>query len=327
MGQPKHEMESYPLEERKKRFNFNSMNSMGKLAKLCYWSFRKSFPIFQYFGVHVTPNHFYAPVPDTRTLTDDLWQKQSELVGIDINDEAMCDLLSQFSFKFKAEYETFPRTETSISYQYYLNNGLFESVDSEIYYCMVRYFKPKKIIEIGAGNSTFLAAQAILKNGEEYGINAELIVIEPYPNSVLRKGFPGFSKLIARRIQDVDLSEFSKLGENDILFIDSSHILKIGSDVHHEYLDILPRLNKGVLVHIHDIFLPTEYPKRWIHKDYKFWNEQYLLQAFLIFNGAFEVMWGGRYMQLKHPQELEEAFDSYNRKTALPSSFWMRKLK
>jgi hypothetical protein len=83
------------------------------------------------------------------------------------------------------------------------------------------------------------------------------------------------------------------IGENDILFIDSCHVSKIGSDVNYDYLDILPRLNKGVLVHIHDIFLPTEYPKEWILRDYKFWNEQYLLQAFLMFNEAFGVMWGG----------------------------------
>jgi hypothetical protein len=185
---------------REKIGGFSSIDNMGKIDKVGYWIFKKTFPICQYFGVHVTPNHFYAPIPDTRALNDDLWQKQSELVGIDINDEAMTDLLSQFSFEFKDEYDAFPRTKTSISYQYYVNNGLFESVDGEIYYCMIRYFKPKKIIEIGAGISTYLAAQAILKNREEYGINAELIAIEPYPNIVLRKGFPGLSKLIASSV-------------------------------------------------------------------------------------------------------------------------------
>jgi len=121
--------------------------------------------------------------------------------------------------------------------------------------------------------------------------------------------------------------EFAKLKENDILFIDSSHVLKIGSDVQYEYLDILPRLSKGVIVHVHNIFLPAEYPKEWVLKDYTFWTEQYLLQAFLAFNDSFEVLWAGNYMHLKYPNELEDAFSSYKRDERLIGSFWMRKIK
>jgi len=115
---------------------------------------KKTFPIWERLGLHITPTHFYEPIPDTRTLKDDLWLKQSELPGIDINEQVMIKLLSQFSSKFRDEYESFPRTKTSISYQYYVNNGVFESVDGEIYYCMIRYFKPKKVIEIGSDKST-----------------------------------------------------------------------------------------------------------------------------------------------------------------------------
>lgn len=254
---------------------------------------KKTFLIWERLGFHITPNHFYELIPDTRTLKDELWLNQSELSGVNIDEEVMNNLLSKFSSKFKNEYESFPKTETSISYQYYVNNGSFESVDGEIYYCMIRYFKPKRIIEIGAGYSTYLAAQALLKNKKEYGINAKLIAIEPYPNDTLRKGFPGLTKLIETKVQEVDLSEFSELKENDILFIDSSHVLKIGNDVQYEFFEILPKLSKGVLLHLHDIFLPAEYPKKWVLKKYLFWNEQYLLQAFLTFNGVFEVLWGG----------------------------------
>jgi hypothetical protein len=190
---------------------------------------------------------------------------------------------------------------------------------------MIRHFKPKKIFEIGSGNSTYLAAQAVLKNKEENGKGCELIAFEPYPNDVLRAGFPGLSKLIPTKIQNIALSKFSELKENDILFIDSSHVLKIGGDVQYEYLEILPRLNKGVIVHIHDIFLPAEYPKEWVLKKYRFWTEQYLLQAFLASNSAFEVLWGGSYMHLKHPDKLEAAFASYKREVRWPGSFWMRR--
>jgi hypothetical protein len=117
------------------------------------------------------------------------------------------------------------------------------------------------------------------------------------------------------------------LEENDILFIDSSHVLKIGSDVQYEYLEILPRLNKGVIVHIHDIFLPAEYRKEWVLKDHIFWTEQYLLQAFLAFNDNFEILWAGSYMHLKHPDKLEVAFNSYRRNERWPGSFWIKKIR
>ena len=290
--------------------------------------FKKLFLLWEKLGFHITRNHFYQPIPDTRTLKDDLWEKQSELVGIDINEEGQINLLSLFSSKFKEEYESFPINKTSIPYQYYVNNGAIGSVDGEILYCMVRHFKPKKIFEIGSGNSTYLSAQAILKNKEEdNNYECELVAIEPYPNDILKAGFPGLSKLIPKKVQDIPLSEFKKLRENDILFIDSSHVLKIGSDVQYEYLEILPRLHKGVIVHLHDIFLPAEYPKEWVLNDYRFWNEQYLLKAFLAFNNSFEVLWAGSYMHLRHSDKLEEVFSSYKRDERWPGSFWIRKIK
>jgi len=310
-----------------KKITFKRIAS-GIKRLIGYIIFKKLFTLWQKLGFHITINDYYEPIPDTRTLKDDLWQKPSELVGIDMNEEGQINLLSMFSSKFKEEYESFPRNKTSIPYQYYVNNGAFESVDGEILYCMIRHFKPKKIFEIGSGNSTYLSAQAILKNEEEDNdYECELVAIEPYPNDILKAGFPGLSKLIPKKVQDIPLSEFKKLSENDILFIDSSHVLKIGSDVQYEYLEILPRLNKGVIVHAHDIFLPAEYPKEWILKDYRFWTEQYLLQAFLSFNDSFEVLWGGSYMHLRHPDKLEEAFSSYKRDERWPGSFWIRRIK
>ena len=190
---------------------------------------------------------------------------------------------------------------------------------------MIRYFKPKRIVEIGSGDSTLLSAQAILKNEQESRIKADLIAIEPYPSEALRRGFPGLTKLIPSKVEKVDLGEFAKLQENDILFIDSSHVLKIGSDVQYEYLEILPRLNKGVIVHIHDIFLPMEYPKEWVLKKFLFFNEQYLVQAFMTFNNAYEVLWAASYMHLKHSDKLQEAFSSYSHETVWPGSFWIRR--
>lgn len=286
---------------------------------------KKTFSFWQMFGFHITPNHFYEPIPDTKKLKNNLWQGYSNLIGIDMNGKKQLKLLSYFVSNFKKEYESFLKEKTSIPYKYYVNNRSFASTDGEVLYCMIRFLKPKKVVEIGSGFSTYLLTEAILKNKKENNINTELIIIDPYPSKVLEKGLPEFSKLIKKEVQDVSLSFFHKLKENDILFIDSSHTLKIGSDVQYEYLEILPSLNVGVIIHIHDIFLPLEYPKEWILKYHRFWTEQYLLQAFLIFNNVFEVLWGGSYMHLKHSKLLKSVFSSYNPKTIIPGSFWMRK--
>lgn len=236
--------------------------------------------------------------------------------------------MSLFVSKFKNEYGQFPRNQTGVPYEYYLDNGAFESVDGEILYCIIRRFKPRRIYEIGSGYSTYLSAQAVQQNArEDSGYQCELVAIEPYPNEILKAGFPGLTKLISKEVQDVHLSEFEKLTENDILFIDSSHVLRIGNDVQYEYLDILPRLDKGVIVHAHDIFLPAEYPKQWILRDRRFWTEQYLLQAFLAFNDSFEVLWASSYMHLNYPDKLEEAFSSYRKDQTWPGSFYIRKTR
>ncbi len=279
-------------------------------------------------GFHVTPIDYYFPIPDTRELGDELWTQHSDMVGVDLNEGGQLRLLELFLSQFKNEYDGFPLQKTTTPYRYYINNGAIGSVDGEILYCMVRHFKPKRVIEIGSGNSTYLFAEAILKNKEENpNYDCKLTAIEPYPNPVLKKGFPGLSELIPRRIQTLPLTDFMKLNENDILFIDSTHVLQVGSDVRYEYLEILPRLKNGVIVHAHDIFLPAEYPKEWVRKKAIFWNEQYMLQAFLSFNNGFEVLWAGSYMHLKNPDKLEEAFRSYKRNERRPGSFWIRRVK
>jgi hypothetical protein len=275
-------------------------------------------------GFHITPNSFAYPIPDTRDLTDDLWDEHSQMVGVDLNESGQISLLKLFTTKFRTEYAQFPSAKTNVPHQYFLQNPYFISVDGEILYCMVRHFKPRRIFEIGSGYSTYLSAQAVRQNDLE-GSPCELAAFEPYPNDVLKRGFPGLSRLVETRIENTPLSEFAKMENGDILFVDSSHSLKIGSDVRCEFLEIIPRLQKGVIIHVHDIFFPAEYPKDWVLNDHIFYNEQYLLQAFLAFNESFEVLWAGSFMHLKHPQHLRAAFDSYH--GGWPGSFWMRKVK
>ena len=301
------------------------------IIKSIYQIFLKNkLRIIQKFGINITPNNYYSPIPDLSKLNNDIWTNRKELCGVNLNEEKQQDLLSHFVTNFKSEYDNFPvkQSKEAKPYEYYLSNEYFGPVDSEILYSMIRYFKPRRIIEIGSGFSTYCSAKAILRNYSlDNNYNCELIAIEPYPKNILIKGFPGLKKLIPKEVQNVPITEFTKLKENDILFIDSSHVIKIGNDVQYEYLEIIPRLRKGVIIHIHDIYFPFDYPKRKILIDNIFWNEQYLLQAFLSFNNSFEVLWAGNFMNSTFPNLLENAFNSYRLKSKITSSFWMRKIK
>lgn len=268
----------------------------------------RGFKFLEKYGLHVVPNHFYQPVPDTRKLPESTWTTPSSMPGIDLNDAGELELLTGLYAEFGHEFDRIP------------SGGQFGSVDAEILYCLVRRFKPQRVLEIGSGMSTRVSAAALVTNG-----SGQLVAVEPYPNEDIQKGFPGLTRLIAAPVQEVPLAEFEKLRENDVLFIDSSHMLKIGSDVQFLFLEVLPRLKAGVLVHVHDIFLPANYPRRWVVDDLRFWNEQYILQAFLAFNHAFEVLWAGYHMHMQYPDRLEAAFSSYRREQSAPGSFWMRK--
>ncbi len=289
---------------------------------------QRFFCLWEKKGFHVTPVHFYSPIPEICSLPENIWKRESQLIGVDLNESAQIELLSVFR-RFKAEYDLFPIDKSSNPLQYYIHNGMLISVDGEVLYSMIRYYKPKRIIEVGSGYSTLLSAQAILNNKQEDpNYDCQLIAIEPYPNDLLKKGFPGLSKLVTKKVQEASLSEFESLEEGDILFIDSSHVLKIGSDVQFLYLELIPRLKKGVIIHCHDIFLPAEYPKEWAIEEGRFWSEQYLLQAFLAFNESFQVLWAGHFMHLHHPELLEKSFSSYNRMSpSFPGSFWLQKIK
>jgi Methyltransferase domain len=292
---------------------------------------RRHFDRFERHGVHVTPVHFYQPIPDTRRIDDKTWHCDSALPGLELDVSGQLERLDLFRRTFASEYDAIPTSRTSNPHQFYYENSYFGCVDPEMLYCNIRHFKPRKMVEVGSGFSTLLAAQAILKNErDDGGHRCELTAIEPFPNDTLRGGFDGLGRLVTERIQDVPLATFESLEANDILFLDSSHVLSISSDVQYEFLEVLPRLKPGVLVHIHDIFLPAEYPREWVMDRHRFWNEQYFLQAFLAFNSQFEVIWSGSYLHAHHPDDLARAFASYRRMREKPDwvgpgSFWIRR--
>ena len=288
----------------------------------------KYFEMWEKKGVHITPDFCYSPIPHLADLNESTWDRKSQLVGIDMNRTKQVEMMRMFSEKFASEYNQFPKDKNPGGGEYYLNNCFLGPVDAEVLYSMVRHLKPAKVLEIGSGFSTYLTAKALLENEKNGTPRANLTAVECNPNPVLKNGFPGLTRLIDKRIEEIDMKELTDLNENDIFFIDSSHTVRIGGDVTYLFLEILPRLKKGVYIHVHDIFFPDEYPKEWIQKNNMFWAEQYLLQAFLMFNQSFEVVWCGNMMHKEFSNDLEKAFRSYDPKAELlylPKSFWMRK--
>ncbi len=286
----------------------------------CLYSakFPEIFRHWERHGFHVTPVHFYQPIPDTQSLPERIWNRPSALVGIDMNDALQLDLLRNQFPAFRHEYDQFPAKPIGERGRFHFNNGLFDGTDALVAYCMIRHFQPRLIIEVGSGFSSLIAAEAIAKNKD-----SALICIEPFPLDFLRQGFPGLHSLIEKKVEDIELDFFSQLHSGDILFIDSSHAVKIGGDVNYLFLEVLPRLKPGVIVHVHDIFLPFDYRRDWVMDDLRFWTEQYLLQAFLSFNSEFEVLMANAYLAHHCMEELKATFT--NSPWWGGGSFWMRR--
>jgi hypothetical protein len=201
---------------------------------------------------------------------------------------------------------------------YFRNNGWFESVDADVLYGVIRHFRPALIIEIGSGYSSRLAARAIC-DGE---LATKLICVDPSPRVEIRRCVHEF---VQSPVEDIPASELAdRLGPNDLLFIDSSHVITTGGDVLYLYLQVLPRLRPGVLVHAHDIFLPFEYPQEFIVKERWGWNEQYLLYALLIGSPDFEILWPSCCMWQSHLDQVRDVIVA-EKSFPPPSSFWLRK--
>ena len=287
----------------------NNYDALGELvADIIPYCFglpvNRRFSRWQERGWHFTPVHFSYPIPDTRTLKDSLWESESQLVGIDMNEATQLELLLHAFPKFRAEYDRLPSHATDRPHEFHFDNPAFTGTDALALYCMVRHFQPRLVLEVGSGFSSRLSAQAALKNG-----HTELICIEPFPNDVLAKGFPGLTCLVPKKVEEIDVGTFQKLLQpGDFLFIDTSHVVRMAGDVNYLFLEVLPRLDPGVIIHVHDIFFPGEYPRQWVMNEVLFYSEQYLLQAFLAFNSAFEVLWCDSFLGRKYQAEMQRTF-------------------
>jgi methyltransferase family protein len=245
----------------------------------------------------VPPGHFFSPIPSIKEVREREHQLFHEhpvsIPGIQLKAEQQLELLEIF----KGYYSEQPFSDRPTPQRrYYFENEYYSYSDAICFYCMIRYLKPKRIIEIGSGYSS---AAMLDINEVFFSDSIACTFIEPYPErlyALLRDADRRRVEILVRKVQDVDLTIFAALKSQDILVVDSSHVAKIGSDVNHIFFTILPYLNSGVYIHFHDIQYGFEYPKEWIYEG-RAWNEAYMLRAFLQYNDAFQIVFFNTFLE------------------------------
>lgn len=270
------------------------------------------------------PGHFYSPYPDLKEVKKrkaSLFDKSKRTIpGIDIREDSQLKLIDKLSTHYKTlPYTTKPNPEL----RYRFDNNAYSYTDAIMLFCMLKEIKPKKVIEIGSGYSSAL----MLDTNELFFDNKmKLTFVEPYPALLLSLTKPQDSKhfsLIKKNLSEVDAAEFRSLEAGDILFVDSTHVSKIGSDVNQIIFDILPNLKKGVIVHIHDVFYPFEYPMEWILQT-RAWNEDYMLRAYLHNNKDYEILLFNDFLNTHHQQALDKLLPLTKANSG--GSLWLKKV-
>lgn len=256
-----------------------------------------------------SPGHFYSPICDPAELQRryrDPWRTPPprDLPGIDLAHDAQLKLWESWA-PFLADARTLTVNEPSRRYRF--PSPSYDIGDAVVYVCMLRHLRPARLIEVGSGSSSALALDTFDRYFPE---RPRCSFIDPYPaflQSLLTKDDKATVEIIPTGVQEVPLAYFEDLQANDILFIDSTHIVKTGSDVVYELFEVLPRLRSGVVVHFHDVCYPFEYPREWVMDLNYSWNETYALRAFLTGNRDWEIMFFNDYFVRAERARVEQA--------------------
>jgi len=274
------------------------------------------------------PGHYYSPIPDLediRKRSATIFKKTDiEVKGINLRKEEQFALLQQFTSYYRdIPYDFKNGQQTSSRYQ--SAGAWYRYSDVVMLYSMMRHFKPANIIEIGSGYSS-----AIMLDIDEQFLNSKASInfIEPYPErllSLISESDKKKHKIIRTILQDVPLDIFRNLERNDILFIDSSHVSKAGSDLNHILFEILPILKSGVIIHFHDIYYPFEMPESWILDRLWYWNENYILRAFLTENSAYDIINFNSYLHKEFKEWFSENMPVCLMDVENTGSIWIRK--
>ncbi len=271
-------------------------------------------------GFQVVLKTFYSPIPELDKLPEGWWDRVAELPGIDLGLDRQVAFLAERLAGPMAEFDP-PRAPTEDAFRYRTDNPSYSHMDAAVLYAMVRALKPARIMELGSGHSTLVTAEAVRRNAAE-GAPCRLEVFDPYPG-VVTEELPGLAALRRTPAQELPHAAFEDLAAGDVLFVDTTHTVKTGSDVNFVVLDVLPRLAPGVVVHVHDIFLPFEYPRGFAEAFGLYWTEQYLLQAFLSMNPGYEVLFANAALTGLRAEALAERLPAGTPPGG--SAFWMRR--
>jgi len=278
-------------------------------------------PVANRLGFDLLEKHYYSPVPDVASITPAVWDDPSALAGLEFDSRSQLEFLERELAPYLGEFAP-PRASSGKPGEFYLDNKTYESVDAETLYAMIRRHAPARVVELGSGSSSLVIAEAVSRNARD-SKHCEYQVFDPFPDPTLEDALGRVATTARLKATEVPLSTFEALDDDDVLFVDTTHTVKTGSDVNYIVLDVLPLLLPGVLVHFHDIFLPWEYPRRWVEGK-RYWAEQYLLQAFLAFNTDFEVLFGAQAMARAFPAELGRLIPTFGPGVS-PGALWIRR--
>ncbi len=305
------------MEEFKQEFRQTTDEIRQSLAELQ----RTQQPVQQ--ATWTPPGHFYSPIVDPSEITRrhaQVFNYGRRPSNIDMRDEAQLALLR----KMKEPFAKLPFQATeSEGLRYYYDNPFFTYGDGIVLACMLMEFKPRRIIEVGSGFSSCVTMDV---NDLFLGGTTEITFVEPFPtilNTLIRPEDRERYRMVASPVQDIDLGMIDTLQAGDVLFIDSTHVTKTGSDVNFEFFTILPRLASGVLIHFHDMFYPFEYPEVWVVNDNRSWNELYLMNAFLANNNEYEIVFFNDFMYREHRAATTAALPLFPKNAG--GSLWLRK--
>jgi len=293
-------------------------------------------------GVYILPADDYVSEPNIIHLerTVDVWAKPSAMSGVHIDLDEQIDNLRRVCAPFQQEFHRNPYYHYAVKHAV---NELFRSgrsrtfgyIEAQVLHAVIRHYKPAQLIDIGGGVPTYCAFQAISMNRRDTALKGHMTCIEPHPIDLIKN--LDNVEIIARPIHEVPLEYFRQLGVNDIVFIDSNHVVRSGSEVNYIVLEILPIIPKGVLVQIHDIYLPFDYDRD-VLRNFIHPNETALVAAFLAFNTRYKILFSMSMLHYERRQEMQSALPEYNPETDwrgmrvgeydpakhFPSSLWLR---
>lgn len=292
--------------KRRERAGWNAYRALRRLARAA--------------GYHLVRANYYSPIPDPDALPSELWTEPAAMPGVELDLDGQARFLEEALGPFVAEFDP-PLGPPGNEDGFYLHNPFYGRWDAPILHALVRHQRPARVLEIGSGFSTLVVAAALARNAFD-GAPAEHHVVDPHPSPLLaRVGARVRTRTLAAT--DIPLDEFRSLGSGDLLFIDTTHTVKIGSDVVYLLLEALPSLGPGVLVHLHDIFRPFEYPRELLDTYGAYWQEHHLLQALVAFNPRLEIVCANHALYRARRERLTPLLGDPG-PVALPSGFWLR---